>query len=431
MKKTMKSIIAATLALVMLFCSVPAFAAGADETVKWYWWEDNYHEYHYEGELEEGAVEFRADIPDHIYYTFEAKEEGYYLFAAENSWLYMAAPEEIKDGCFYGEEYADEHIGEIAETDDFASLYYLEAGEHIFGVTYGEGTGSPSTLAECGGFSFEYCGKEVTDLSFGENSLENLVIGLDIVYDEHSSAENEVPYGAFIDDVTVTFSSGKSIIISDNGYAVTAQSNIKEGSNNVRIKFLDYEEDAVITVCPVSHFIKSVELSNVEKYMDVKVYYDGTREYYGDYFIGETVTVTFTDGTKKTCEIDPFGFTKIEFPNGREYYLDASYESVNDDGTSLNIVVSLNYRCDIAGYECNVEQASAKENFELLKYNIEHGTYWEISNIRYAFFDVFEFDSIFEFINNVNIFISTFIANSNIILDYVNGELDAFIKSAA
>lgn len=430
MKKTLKSIIATTLALVMLLCCVPAFAAEPAETVKWYWWEDNYNEYHYEGELEEGEVEFYEGIPDFIYYTFNAAEEGYYLFVTENDWLYMSLPEEIKDGCFYNEEYADEHIGRIDGTGDFASLHYLEAGEHILGVTFGNGTGSPSSLAEYGGFSFEYCGKEVVDLSFGENTLE-LITECDFAYNEHSQEYERVPYSARLDDVTVTFSSGNTVVLDKNKYDMYSESNLAKGKNTVTFEFLGYEETAEITVCNISQFVKSVEISNLEKHIDVKEYYDGTYEFYSDYFIGETVIVTFTDGTKASCTIEPFGFNEIELPNGRKYHLNVSYEKEYDDAKApMYIIVSLEYNCNIADYECNIKQATAKENLNLLDLIIENGTSWEINTIKNAFFEMFVFESVSEFAGNINSFLSLLVANLTVILEFVNAELDLFIDWA-
>ena len=426
MEKTMKSIIAATLALVMLLCSVPAFAAGADETVKWYWWEDNYHEYHYEGVLEEGTVEFGKDTPEYIYYTFDAQEEGYYLMTEENEWLGAIMPEEIKNGSFYGEIYCDEHIGKIAETGDFASLWYLEEGEHIIGFYLGGGTGSPSTLAECGGFSFEYCGKEVSDLTFDENSLEGLVLNCDLRINEHSGRENEY-YMADIDGVTVTFSGGKTVTVDDNGYYVYPQDKIKEGANELEVELLGYKEDITVTAYPLSHFISSAQLVNVENHTDIKMFYDYGYECDGD-FSGETVTVTFADGTKKNYALDEFGGADITLDNGREYYIDVYYSF---DLNECDLYISFGYYETLCKYECNVEQASVKENLEWLKFNVEHGTYWERSRIKYAFFDIFESDSAFELMNNINDFIAIFIGNAAAILDYVNGEFDVFIKTIA
>lgn len=430
MKKTMKSIIAATLALAMLLCSVPAFAAQPEDTVKWYLWKDTYKEYRYEGDLEEGVVEFYEDIPDYVYYTFNA-EEGYYLFTTESDWLYMATPEEIKDGCFYGEEYADEYVGKVDGTGNYARLHYLEEGEHILGVTFGGGTGSYSSLAEYGGFTFEYCGKEVTDLSFGENTLE-LIDGCDVAYNEHSNEYERVPYAARLDDVTVTFSGGNTVKLDENRYDMYSENNLIEGENNVTFEFLGYEEDAEITLCSVSKFVESVELSNIEKHKDVKEYYDGSFDCYNDdFFFGETVTVTFTDGTKASCKIEPFGFNKIELPNGRKYHLGVSYEK-EDIGTetALNIFVSLNYNCNIAVYECNVKQATAKENLDRLDSNIENGTYWEINTIKDSFREIFVFESVFELADNVYTFISSLVVNLTAVLEFVNAELDMFIEWA-
>ncbi|MBQ3045941.1 MAG: hypothetical protein IJD49_08325 [Clostridia bacterium] len=422
MKKTMKSIIAATLALVMLLCSVPAFAAGADETVKWYWWEDNYHEYHYEGVLEEGTVEFGKDTPEYIYYTFDAQEEGYYLMTEENEWLGAIMPEEIKNGSFYGEIYCDEHIGKIAETGDFASLWYLEEGEHIIGFYLGGGTGSPSTLAECGGFSLEYCGKEITDLEFDENSLDGLVIDYDLCFNEHSGREDEY-HMSDVDGVTVTFSGGKSITVDDNGYYVYPQGEIKEGVNEFEVDFLGYKENITVIAYSLSHYIKSAELNNVEKYTDIKMLYDCNYEYNGD-FSGETVTVTFADGTKKNYVLDEFNGAEIKLDNGRKYYIDVYYTF---NLTECDLHISFGFYETLCKYECNVEQASFKENLEWFKFNIEHGTYWNVRNIREAFNNIFDVDSPFELINNIAVFADVLIVNTSVILDFVSTELGMLI----
>lgn len=423
MKKTMKSIIAATLALVMLLCSVPAFAAEPAETVKWYWWEDNYHEYHYEGELKEGTVEFDKDTPEFIYYTFEAQEEGYYLMSLENEWLGAIMPEEIKNGCFYGEIYSDEHIGKIAGTDSFATLWHVEKGEYIIGFFVGGGTGSPSTIAECGGFSIEYCGKEVTDLSFEESSLENLILDCDLRFDEYSGKENAY-YMFDIDGVEITFDAGKVVAVDDNGYSLISKNTIKEGTNDFTVTFLGYEEDISVTAYDLAHFVKSAELSNPEKYTDIKMFYNGDYQYNDD-FSGETVMITLADDSKITCELDEFGYAKITLDNGREYFIDVYYSF---NWTECDLYISFDYYGDTLGkYECNVEQASVKENSEALKNNIEHGTYWEISRIKYAICDIFESASALELMDSINDFISIFIGNATAILGYVSSELVMFL----
>lgn len=428
MKKTLKSIIAATLVLVILLCSVPVFAAEHSETIKWYGTWSQSDEYYYEGELQQDKVEFDEDIPNSIYYTFSASEDGYYLLTRENGWLAFFEPEEIRTDGYYGEKYCDVDIGIISENGYFADLFYLEEGEHIFGVTYGEGTASPTSLAECGGFSFEYCGKEVTDLGFGENTLE-LIADCDVLYNEHSSEYERVPYAARLDDVTVTFSGGNTVKLDENRYDMYSENELIEGENTVTFEFLGYEEDAEITLCPVSQFIKSVEIGNIEKHTEVKEFYDGSFEYYNDGFIDEKVTVTFTDGTKTSCTIEPFGFNEIELPNGRKYHLGVSYEKEDNNAeTSLYIFVLLEYNCNIAVYECDVKQATTKENLDLLDSNIENSTYWEINNIKDLFYETFVFESVFELADNINTFISSLIINLTVILEFVNAELDLFIE---
>ncbi|MBQ7122547.1 MAG: hypothetical protein IJO03_09830 [Clostridia bacterium] len=431
MKKTMKSIIAATLALVMLLCSVPAFAALPEETVKWYdtWTISN--KYHYAGELKEGETRFDKDIPDSVYYTFDVSEEGFYMLTRENGWLAFFEPEEIKDDGYYGEKYGDVDIGIIKETGLFADLYYLEEGQHIFGVTYGEGTASPTSLAECGGFSFEYCGKEVVDLEFDEYALDDYIID-SIRWDEYSGVESGYSYYLYMNGVTLVFETGKKVTVGRTAFSLISQEALKEGKNDFTIRFLDYKEDITINAYPLSHFIESAELSNVEKNLDVMFYYDGSAKY-NEYFEGEYITVTFTDGTKKKCLINEYNYAEIEFDNGRVYDIDVGYASKFDDPKNPECFVYIQFSNDdiIGWYECNVKTASLKENIEWLRYNIDRGTYWEIERIKNAFIEIFLFDSALELMNNINDFVSVFIGNATEILDCVNEEIDAFAEYLA
>jgi len=431
MKKTLKSIVAAILALVVLLCSMPAFAAEEGETVKWYGTCSRSDEYYCAGELEEGKVEFNEDIPDSIFYTFDAAEEGYYLLTRENGWLAFFEPQEIKSDGYYGEKYGEVNIGIISETGHFADLYYLEEGEHIFGVTYGEGTASPSSLAECGGFSFGYCGKEVVDLGFDEYALNDYIIDT-IRWDEYSGVESGYPYYLYMSGVSVIFEPEKTVTVDRNAFSLVSQEELKEGANNFTIRFLGYEENVTITAYPLSHFIESAELSNVEKNLDVMFYYDGSFKP-SEIFEGEHVTVTFTDGTKKECVIDVYNSAEIEFDNGRIYTIDVGYASNFDDpkNPGCSIYIQFSYEDIIGNYVCNVKQVSDKENLEWLMDKIELNTKWEIENIKHAFNDIFMSSSPIEFFDNINVFVSVFIINLSDILDNISTELDMFLKCVA
>jgi len=427
MKKTLKSIIAATLALAMLLCSVPAFAAEEGETVKWYGTWSHTDEYYYEGELEEGETKFDENIPDSVYYTFNAEEEGYYVLTRENGWLAFFEPAEIKEDGFYGEKYSDVNIGIMSETGHFADMFYLEEGEHIFGVTYGEGTASPTSLAECGGFSFEYFGKEVVDLEFDEYALNDYIIN-SIRWDEYSDVESGYPYYLYMSGVSVIFETEKTVTVDRNAFSLVSQEELKEGANDFTIRFLDYEENVTITAYPLSHFIESAELSNVEKNLDVMFYYDGSFKH-SENFEGEYVTVTFTDGTKKEYVINEFNSAEIEFDNGRIYTVDVGYASKFDDpkNPECSIYIQFSYEDIIGNYECNAEMVSYRENLKWFINNVELNTKWQIKNIKYAFENLLMSASPLEFIDNVSIFVSELSVNLNVIIENLTEEIDMFL----
>lgn len=426
MKKTFKSIIAASLALVMLLCSVPAFAAEHSETVKWYETWSRSDEYYYEGELQEGTVEFDEDIPDSVYYTFKASKEGYYMLTRENGWLAFFEPTEIKTDGYYGEKYCDVDIGIISENGYFADLFYLEEGEHIFGVTYGEGTASPTSLAECGGFSFEYCGKEVVDLAFDEYALDDYIIH-SIRWDEYSGVENAYSYYLYMDGVTIIFDSGKSVSVDRDSYSIISQEKLKEGANDFTIRFLDYEEDVTITAYPLSHFIEYAELSNAED-INVEFYYDGS--YKGcDSFEGEYVTVTFADGTKKECLVNEYNSTEIEFDNGRVYDIDVGYATRFDDPKNPECIVYIQFSYEdvIGSYKCNAETVSYRENLDWFIDNVKEGTKWQFKDIGSAFEKVMMSASVFEFADNISMFVSELVINMNSIIENVSEETEMFL----
>ena len=278
MMKKMKSVTAFVLACVMMFCAFPAFAAEADETVRWYY-SENYIEYTYAGELKEGQNSVEAYDNDIIYCNFKAEKAGYYLFFNENTYVDEDVFTGIENGRVKDVRQDGEWIGFFGDYGGSGSFYYLEPGEVFIGFYLVGGTGFPVSL-DFGEITVTYCG-EVTDMIFAENSFDVIpntsdVWGWDPYNDVYNADEDIYTYAVDVKDVHVGFSSGKTIEMGERAYKIITDESLDvAGNHNAKICFLGYEEDIVINAHPVSDYIKSVDVKNAEKSAVVKEYYNG------------------------------------------------------------------------------------------------------------------------------------------------------------
>ncbi len=409
MKKKIKSAVALVLACVMVFCAFPAFAAEAEETVIWY----DYGEYEvvYKGELYEGKNTFETFVKP-FYCIFETNNEGYYLIQNSVANIEPQIPAEIKDGNFYGVA-EREWTGVFDSTEKENGWFcYLEKGENLIGfVHYYDG--SEENYGSGFDVTVTYCG-EVTDMIFAENSFDVIpntsdVWGWDPYNDVYNADENIYTYAVDVKDVHVRFSSGKTIEMGERAYKIVTKNCLDViGNHKAKICFSGYEEDIAINAHPVSDYIKSVDVKNVEKSAVVKEYYNGDIAW--DYrSLGyETAVVTFADGTEEELILNEFGNGKITLCNGRTYTVYTTIKTVKEDNRkSVYLVVCLSNNTDLVlnSYECKTVKANNDENYEHL-IEVTIGDY--VGALVYYLELASDADSATEFVNSLSAFWAVF-----------------------
>lgn len=288
-----KKIIALLLAVVIAFGS--AGAAFAEDT-----------EYVYYGELTEGwtnvwGSDYYDEVYDlYVYYTFDVPAEGYYRVSfgtphtSMNAWLST----QICD---------NEDITDVSTTNDWyqtEKIYYLDVEEYNFFVDIYASNVEVSIYCE-------YLGEEITGITFDYDQL----FDCDFDYGKHSGGEKH--YFSSTADATIEFSSGKIFKYTDGIISGKLDSEYKDGVNDIQIELFEEVVSSTATVYPVSHYISDIEISNLEYYME------NSTEYYnycdGLEPDGETVTVTFADGSTQQFEYYEYGSNCVTLPNGQNY----------------------------------------------------------------------------------------------------------------
>lgn len=396
-KKTLKSIIALALALILSLGVVStAFAVNVGDTIEWTY-EGDYGEYtgtdtyNYYGELTEGTNNIKGDDYEVPCYTFDAEKSGYYLFSSENG-LYVNISEEIRDGAPYNYAtgfYADGE--ECYSAGDDTELFYIPEGTtytavHFYG-DYADGT-----------LDIEYLGAELTDVNIDENNLKDLIKDYDFGYGSGNGFD-------LMTDVTFTFDNENEVVF-ENAYLrldTLDSSEVVEGENTVKtINTFGIEKEYTLTCYPVDYYITKVEISNIDKYLTYKKSYSKYNYidigFYsandGKGIEGETLTVTLCDGSTQSFVIDWGEEVKIELPNGRKVnlYVGENYRPYDD---SLWFVAEV---CGVIVFEkeCTEIEATAKENFDVLKNRIENKISYIKFNVNFWMARISEAESIEE-----------------------------------
>lgn len=338
-----KKIISLLLAVIIVFGSAgAAFATGTDLLI-------DGTECIYYGELTEGCTNvWGSDYYDevyglYVYYTFDVPVEGYYRFSfgtphtSMNAWV----SDQICD---------NEDISNVSTTNDWyhtEKIYYLNVEEYNFFVDIYASNVEVNIYCE-------YLGEEITGITFDYEQL--------LDYDFYCYKDYSFSSKA---DATIAFSSGKSFEYKGVELYGTMDSEYKDGINNIQIEFLDTVVSSVAAVYPVSHYISDIEISNIDCYLENSTEYynycDGLEPY------GETVTVTFTDGTTQQFEYDEYGVNYIPFPNGQDYEIYVYYyNGFPFDRDKCSMKIKIGYSVTLKEYQFSGKKASLSENLKKL-----------------------------------------------------------------
>lgn len=367
MKRTLKTSLALMLAAVTALGCISAFAAEESTELRWDYYGTEYI-YDIAGEITTGTN--ILTIPDNSYnfcYEFNVEESGYYTIGFSDYSFdgWMGVPQET-DG-FTAKDEAD-HL--FCSGYDKPSKYTYKLNEGKTYICF-----DAYTLFENESFEVIYQGKSIESIEFKGSLLLNRDI---YFYDDTCE---------IYADAVVTFSSGNTTTFSYL-YA-EAPDGYKEGTSTVKYTCFDENIDIEIDVMLITEIIKDVEISDIEDYLNTKVYYDG---YEGYLPMGETLTFTFNDGSKAESVFESYNDNYITLPDGSEIYYHI-YTGSDYDGNITLYVESAG--TDIKAYDCKETKATFDENLVNLitneKYNIDRiSRYFRQSIIALLECDSFE-----------------------------------------
>lgn len=348
MKKTVRKILAAVLALTMISGSATAFAAEEKESITL--WSDEVLTF--EGELKEGEndVSLPGDY-NNVYVDFTAEKDGYYAFTTESENYFYSnwiCPIEEEDGEY--SQNTDDRVFYSIDEWKVTTVFQFEAGEKLLGIFLDYG-GDPITQK----VRAEYMGTEITDIDFSAGIDYSLIPDNDIL-----PAVYEAPgysYYFYADDLVVTFDSGKTIgnpegnMRSAHLYC-SCETEMTDGEYAADIHFAEKTFRKNISVRPVTTYISKVEALDPEKFY-------GLEYYNGDYFYlgcNATYKVTFTDGSSVQVGSE----TEFEVPGtDRKLWIGRDYVETSE-GTVVEIEIGEH---KFAEYPCEVRKATDSENF--------------------------------------------------------------------
>ncbi len=334
MKKTLKTLIAVILAMIIATGSMSVFAA--NENISYACDSDSdIIEFAFAEILNEGKNDVESPDTEYFYFTFDAKESGYYAF--EYSWhdLNMFhVPEKKENNVYYG--YADSEL--LMSEDDYDAgletyLVYLEKGSNII-----------LSAAFFDGFSktevnIEFAGKKLTGLDISGGVDYNLIFGYGI--DEWDRNDKTIEYNFTPGESTLTFDTGKKY----DGfiYDILFESEIEliEGEYDITFEYMGVTFEKRIKIYDISINVLSIDVKNYEDYDTVTEYFDGCIDYD---LTGLEFVITFGNGKKETIVSEGYGMMGIDLQNGSPYYVFLSYGYKPDEDGNVNFVVELGER---------------------------------------------------------------------------------------
>ncbi len=351
MKKALKTIISAALAFMLAFGMMSAaFAAEETKTVTWDTGYNHTQTCFCAGEVGVGKNTIGAYDDENLiqYYEFDAEEAGYY--ALEFSYFDMFSicfPESFdgKTAKGYGEyEQFLTHPGSLT------LISYLPEGETVlFANAYNDTE-----------LTIEYYGAEITSFEYDTSKLSNLILGEDLGGDYGFEGFSYIYF-----DGTLEFSSGKTIALDDNQLKCNHTAEPREGKNIVTYTFGNYSEDITVYAYPITKYVKSLEIENPEN-VKLKMGYDGMLINSFDYS-GILATVTYTDGTKESFDLEEG--VRVKIPEGREYYASiSSYHAGGSDYVNVELSLAGEVFCEA---KIETEKATLTENIEKLASDCE------------------------------------------------------------
>ncbi len=356
MKKSIKIILALVLSIIISLSSISAFATESIEYDYWQPGENAPIGFSYAGEISVGENNLTISYDNYYpYYSLDIEEAGYYAIYDTGEVFDYFIPQNINNGIAYT-MYNNSYYTE----NGWAYIYYFDTKDYFIGLWL-------ENNIEKANITVEYYGNELTSVNIGDELI--------IDYDYFFYSEPDSEYWCDIYNyVEYTFSSGKKLHdYSASGYPVNPD---QKGKNIINIAFLDDFFQAETTLIEISDIISDVEITNIDKYTNVKGYYnsiDATLPYDET----EKVTIVLTDGTRLNAPYDYHDYNGpyVKLPNGK--IIDFYFLLEEIDGKwYINIYAG---NALVKGFECKSTTATFKEN--LNKYNQDNKD--DIYDIKY------------------------------------------------
>lgn len=342
MKKTIRTAIAMLLAAIIACGSVTAFAATPTD-INWYFGGDEPWVYSYAGEITVDGKSNNIEATEesfNVYGTFEIEEEGYYRVTSTYYFSEWAAiPEKFENGAYHDTK-DNLSLGEYFREN----IYYFEADEYVMGFDFYEAGNEEVTVEFLGDFE---------DIEYDEDILDNLIF--DCTFYAAEEDDKADYYMDIYAPATVKFENGYERTIEYAGFSVFTDEEIEKGEYEVEIGLwgLPYRESATVNIVDVTDVITKVEMTNVDKYTELVYHYNG--ENYSHELEGETLTVTYADGSVETIE----NFDGWDMFETYHTWVEAYYDY--DEETGDNFVINVAGE-DFVKLPCTYRDATVSEN---------------------------------------------------------------------
>lgn len=313
MKKIFRILTSAILVALLAFGSFSTAFAGADVPV--IEWTDGYdsYTYYYSGDsVKEGVntvnwfdciLSDAYPVTDEVaaiypfYYDFNVEKAGYYhVYTADTATGY-GVPKTLKGNK------ADGYSDYITYGEESDSIMYLEKGKTIFGVIF---SASDTGIYLDKYITIEYLGSKISSWEIDKNVLDDFVIGKNIW-------EERIGEFGFGTDCKITFDSGKVIDATEVYITGTCPSTPKSGKSTGTISLFGNRKTVEFTAAYLNDIIKSVEVSNADRYTTFITDYTGETRY--SPLNNETVTVNYKNGTSASVQLSD-GQGEIALSNG-------------------------------------------------------------------------------------------------------------------
>ncbi len=269
----------------------------------------------YAGTAKEGTNVIKLnEKTESLYCDFYANETGYYLVYYnnnENAALRTAINAHDLESSFYTNdadkalnlpwtqyaEYPAENNVTCISTVTAVSSYRTDYPKMLCYMAEGYNYIITTSDEEIDGVELvvEYYGKEISDVEFLNNSLENRILGYNLNAPYVTTYNDSYHINSF--DVSIKFSSEKELFMGSTELGYYVDGGVKEGENNAVFLFPAQNVEKKLVAHEMTDYVKAIEIDELDDFLKFEINENGfdlnkPEEY--------TVTVTYSDGKTET-----------------------------------------------------------------------------------------------------------------------------------